>query len=76
MSCAYRFTDGGREFLATVVQVPEIDGTFLEVETMADEDQVDEALAAVRAVLDQLGVPVDDLTTDRYTAAVRAARPA
>jgi adenylate cyclase class 2 len=69
----YRFSDGGREFLATVVRVPEIEGTFLEVETMA-EDQVDEALAAVRSVLEQLGVAAGDLTAELYTDAVRAAR--
>jgi len=70
----YPFSDGGREFLATVVRVPEIDGTFLEVETMAAEDQIDAALAAVRAVLVQLDISAADLTTDLYTDAVRAAR--
>lgn len=70
----YELSDGGRDFLATIVRVPEIDGTFLEVETMADEDQVDEALAAVRSVLRQLGVTDDELTTELYTDAVRTAR--
>ena len=68
------FGAGDRDFLATVVRVPEIDGTFLEVETMASEDQVDDALAAVRAVLAELGVPDGDLTTEKYTDAVRSAR--
>ncbi len=70
----YRFVEGGREFLATVVRVPEIDGTFLEVETMAEEGGVDGALAAVRAVLADLGVAETDLTNELYTDAVRAAR--
>ena len=70
----YRFSEGDRDFLATIVRVPEIDGTFLEVETMAAEDQVDAALGAVRAVLEQLGVATNDLTTELYTDAVRAAR--
>ena len=70
----YRFSDGGRDFLATVVRVPEVDGTFLEVETMAAEDEVDQALAAVRGVLAELGVPAEALTSETYTGAVRAAR--
>ncbi len=70
----YRFSEDGRDFLATVAHVSEIDGTFLELETMTAEDQVDVALSAVRAVLEQLGVVADDLTTELYTDAVRAAR--
>lgn len=70
----YRFSADGRDFLATVVRVPEIDGTFLELETMAADDQVDSALDAVRAVLEQLGVAAADLTSDLYTDAVRSAR--
>jgi adenylate cyclase, class 2 len=70
----YRFSAGGREFLATIVRVPEIEGTFLEVETIAAGNQVDEALTAVRSVLDRLGVTADELTTGLYTDAVRAAR--
>jgi adenylate cyclase class 2 len=35
--CAnYRFTARGRAMLATVVTVPEITGTFLELETLTD----------------------------------------
>ncbi|MGW4894469.1 class IV adenylate cyclase [Kitasatospora sp. NPDC004240] len=71
----HRFTDGGRELLATLVRVPELDGTFLEVETAAgDEDGLPAALAAVRAVLARLGIPEGDLTTELYTDAVAAAR--
>ena len=67
-------TDDGREFLATVVKVPEIDGTFLEVETMAEAEEVDAALNAVRTVLSQLGVATSALTSELYTEAVRTAR--
>lgn len=72
----HRFAEGGREFLATVVRVPEIDGTFLEVETMADGEDVDEALTAVRSLLAEFGVDDAQITTELYTDAVRAARNA
>ena len=52
----------------------EIEGTFLEVETIAAEHDVDQALAAVRELLNELGVGRGELTTDLYTDAVRAAR--
>ncbi|MCP2310967.1 class IV adenylate cyclase [Kitasatospora paracochleata] len=72
---SYAFTVDGRRLLATLVRVPEIDGTFLEVETMAkDEGDLPGALAVVRGVLADLGVAVDDLTTELYTDAVAAAR--
>ncbi|GGN65197.1 hypothetical protein GCM10010112_26230 [Actinoplanes lobatus] len=70
----FRFDSGGRSFLATVVRVPELDGTFLEVETQALEEDLAEALDAVRAVLADLGVDEGQLTTELYTEAVRAAR--
>ncbi|MFE7559678.1 class IV adenylate cyclase [Kitasatospora sp. NPDC057500] len=71
----YTFHEGGRQFLATLVRVPEIDGTFVELETAANEDDLDQALATVRAVLASLGITDDDLTTEQYTDAVAAARP-
>lgn len=73
--CAnYRFTVRGRDMLATVVTVPEIDGTFIEVETMANEADVDAALADIRRTLSDLGFTDDDLTTEQYTDAVMRAR--
>lgn len=73
--CAnYRFTAQGRDMLATVVTVPEIDGTFVELETMADERDVDAALADVLTVLHDLGIVDEDLTTEQYTDAVMQAR--
>jgi adenylate cyclase class 2 len=69
----HRFTAAGRELLATIVTVPEIDGTFLELETLvATEDDLDAALADLRAVLSDLGVSLDQLTTELYTDAVAA----
>ena len=73
--CAnYRFTAHGRDMLATVVTVPEINGTFIELESMADETEVDAALADVRTVLHDLGIANDDLTSEQYTDAVIRAR--
>jgi adenylate cyclase class 2 len=59
--------------LATLVTVPEIDGTFLEVETITDDD-LTAALDAVRAVLTDLGIEDHDLTSEQYTDAVIASR--
>ncbi|MFE9323619.1 class IV adenylate cyclase [Nocardia sp. NPDC052278] len=71
----HRFTAAGREMLATVVTVPEIDGTFLELETQVDtEDDLASALADLRTVLAALGVSPDQLTTELYTEAVAASR--
>jgi adenylate cyclase class 2 len=70
----YEFTAYGRRMLATLVRVPEIDGTFLEVETLVDEDQVAAALDDIRAVLVELGIGPEDLTRETYTGAVAAQR--
>jgi adenylate cyclase, class 2 len=70
----YRFSRGGRDFLATLATVPELDGTYLEVETPAQLGDVDDALAAVHAIVAELGVVEDELTVGTYTEAVRAAR--
>lgn len=73
--CAnYRFTTKGRDMLATVVTVPEIDGTFVELETLAGEADLAAALGDVRTVLGELGIAEDDLTTEQYTDAVMRAR--
>ncbi|MFI1730678.1 class IV adenylate cyclase [Streptomyces acidicola] len=70
----YCFEERGRAMLATLVRVPEIDGTFLEVETLVDEDEVTAALGDVRAVLAELGIAPEDLTRETYTGAVAAQR--
>jgi len=69
----YQFEFEGRSVLATMVTVPELYGTFIEVETMAEEDDLQAALDVVLAVLDHLGV-ADELDTSTYTGSVRAAR--
>jgi len=66
----------GRQMLATLVQVPEIGGHFIELETQVEADDVRAALDDVRAVLAELGVVDDDLTTETYTDAVAARRRA
>ncbi|MEN2421546.1 class IV adenylate cyclase [Streptomyces rimosus] len=71
----YEFTAYGRPMLATLVRVPEIDGTYVEVETqVSGERELRDALGSVRAVLDALGVGEGDLTAELYTDAVRARR--
>lgn len=70
----YDFEARGRQMLATLVRVPEIDGTFLEVETLVDEDEVPAALDDIRAVLAEFGIDPEDLTRETYTGAVAAQR--
>lgn len=71
----YRFTADGRDMLATVVTIPELNGrTFIELETMTEPDDLKAALASVRAVLDDLGVTEDDAVTESYTDMVANAR--
>ncbi|MFJ8230077.1 class IV adenylate cyclase [Streptomyces sp. NPDC094448] len=70
----YAFEAHGRQMLATLVRVPELDGTFLEVETLTEEPDVAAALVDMRAVLTSLGIDEDDLTRELYTDAVRARR--
>jgi adenylate cyclase class 2 len=56
------------------VRVPEIDGTFLEVETIVVEEDITAALDDIRAVLADLGIGPEDLTRELYTDAVAARR--
>lgn len=70
----YEFEARGRQMLATLVRVPEADGTFLELETLVDEAEVSAALADVRGVLEELGIHEGDLTRELYTDAVAARR--
>ena len=70
----HRFEAEGREVLATLVEVPEIEGTYLEVETLAPADGVDAGLSTIRTILARLGISEGDLTTKTYTGAVTAAR--
>ncbi len=70
----YDFEAGGRRMLATLVRVPDIDGTFLEVETLVGEGELGEALDSIRGVLADLGIGEDDLTREAYTDAVARER--
>ncbi|EFL15145.1 class IV adenylate cyclase [Streptomyces sp. C] len=70
----YSFQARGRHMLATLVRVPELDGTFLELETQVEEKDVAEALDDVREVLAELGIREGDLTREQYTATVKARR--
>lgn len=71
----YEFNSRGRSFLATLVQVPEIDGTFLEVETLVPEEkELSSALDDVCSAMSELGIRADDFTTELYTNAVAAKR--
>jgi adenylate cyclase class 2 len=71
----YRFTADGRDMLATVVTIPELDGqTFIELETMAERDDLHDALIAVRGVLDAVGVSEADAVEQSYTDMVEAQR--
>jgi adenylate cyclase, class 2 len=70
----YRLILDGRDVLATVVTVPEIEGTFLELESMADPEEVVPVLDALRGALRDLDVGEEELTRETYADAVRAAR--
>ncbi|MFG2694018.1 class IV adenylate cyclase [Kitasatospora sp. NPDC048407] len=71
----WELTEDGRPLLATVVEVPELAGVFLEVETpAADAAELPSALAAVRRAVRRLGVADAELTTELYTDAVARAR--
>ncbi|MET3987213.1 class IV adenylate cyclase [Streptomyces sp. PvR034] len=72
----YAFEARGRQMLATLVRVPEVRGTFLELETLVEEGGVTGALGDVREVLAELGIGVEDLTREQYTVAVKARRVA
>ncbi|MFG3053416.1 hypothetical protein ACGFZP_21040 [Kitasatospora sp. NPDC048239] len=55
--------------------MPEIDGTFLELEASArTETDLQPALSVIRGVLVGLGIAESDLTVELYTDAVAAAR--
>lgn len=71
----YTFTAEGRAIQATLVNVPELEETFIEIETLVDDaSEVDAALQVVRGVLVGLGVNDQDVTADQYTDVVMAAR--
>ncbi len=71
----YRFTARDRMLLATLVHVPELAGTFIEIEAIVDtEAEVVPALEVIRSVLAELSIGREDETTETYTDAVAARR--
>lgn len=73
----FRFSESGREFLATVVRVPEVgDASFLELETMVPSaEDVPAALNDVKQVFVSLGIdPVTALNLRYYQEMVTAFR--
>lgn len=71
----FRFTAHGHQIATTMVTVPEIDGTFLEVETLVpDGADRDDALKAIHSVLADLGLSEADLEPTFYIDLVRAGR--
>jgi adenylate cyclase, class 2 len=72
-----RQTAEGRDILATLVTVPDLDGTFIEIETHTDGPAgLGAALQDVRTVLGQLGIAAGDFTSELYTDAVMRHRAA
>lgn len=71
----FRFTAHGHPVVATVVTVPEVDGTFLEVETIVPDDTArDDARNAIHGVLADLGLTEADLEPTFYIDLVMAQR--
>ncbi|MQM28971.1 class IV adenylate cyclase [Glycomyces albidus] len=69
----YAFQFAGYEVLATLVHVPELDGAFLEVETLVSEARLHAALEALGDLLRELGLE-NELESGTYTDAILAAR--
>jgi adenylate cyclase class 2 len=71
----YRFHAHGHSILATMVQVPEVDAVFLEVETVIpDTGSSHAARTAIQRTLTDLGLGNDDLDPTFYIDMVTAAR--
>jgi adenylate cyclase class 2 len=71
----YRFTAHGHPILATLVQVPELDAVFLEIETVIPDSTASQAaVTAIHRTLADLGLSEDDLDPTFYIDLVTAAR--
>jgi adenylate cyclase class 2 len=67
----------GHRIVATMVTVPELDGTFIEIETLVpDSAPVDAAHAAIHRVLADLGLSESDLEPAFYIDMISARREA
>jgi adenylate cyclase, class 2 len=70
----YGFEAEGRRLLATIATVPDLDETFLELETMTPADELESAMELLHEVLGSLGVTTEELDNKSYIARVRTAR--
>ncbi|MFC4008758.1 class IV adenylate cyclase [Nonomuraea purpurea] len=71
----YAYTAHKYDLITTLATVPELDGTFIEIETQVDAPaDLPHALVAIRTELAHLGISSEDLTTELYTAAVAKRR--
>lgn len=69
----FRYAHAGHDILATVVTIPEIDGTFLEIETVIPDDHdTRPAEQAITSALTTLGLSDTDLEPTYYIDLVRA----
>jgi len=69
----YRFGFEGCPILATLVTVPELVSTFLEVETLVEERHLKLALDSIHAVIGELGLS-QSIDRSKYTDEVRKRR--
>ncbi|GIG60115.1 hypothetical protein Lfu02_44870 [Longispora fulva] len=71
----FRFTVAGRAVVATVVRVPELEPTFVEVESIVETaEEIPAASTVVDQVLADLGVSPVDVTEEFYIDMVTARR--
>jgi len=71
----FRFDAAGHPIVATVVTVPEVDGTFIEIETLVPDGRpLDDGHRAIQGVLTDLGLSEDDLEPTFYIDMVAARR--
>jgi adenylate cyclase class 2 len=69
----YAFAINGQQMKATLVEIPEVEEKFLEVETLVtEEESLGNALRGIRQFIQkQLGISEKDFTTELYTDIVR-----
>ena len=65
----------GYEAVVTIVEVPELNPDFVELEIQVDSTKhTDDALCTLHDLLKNLGIPKSDLTNIYYTDMVRESR--
>jgi adenylate cyclase class 2 len=70
----YRFSVEGHDIGATIVSLEEVDGTWIEIESIVDESALRAELEWLEHFSTTLGLAADDRTTARYEDAVASAR--